>query len=501
MLHEKFTALLRSGLRNVARLDYDHPKKVILALLALSSTLVLGAAPSVVEWVNYPCGGTIYDGDACYPQLADIAGPLNGKMHATRAFLFDHFAAEPWPRKAEVIVEPAHRCLRCPSPIMDCVLEHDFDVCWEADGTSHAPDSSSLEPLPPSALAAIVEMQSTLTELGLADVCWKDVPALGCHPANVSSSEFGAAVGAPAKAVWVPLELSGLSLASSLQTSFGGADGTLPPALKYSFFLTGVTDPVHEGDFPSKYSRGALELENSFHVAMKEIQARAAALPPSTRPAHPLTKPLDAQAAHPELVLSWITQSQPMTEFAMELFPPMLMCLPVAFSVLITVVLLAFTTVGGDGKLALPLTKAALVDPVLCIVVANLSVMASFGLYCLLFPFVFMGHIFGASIGLAIGIDGMLVMNSCAAQFGAVRCDSLTTLSITSADTSVARSRRAPTLARHSLSASPPAPSPSRSRRSRRRSPSSPPPSPSSRWRTRSGSAARSASASTGSSS
>ena len=41
--------------------------------------------PSVVEWVNYPCGGTIYDGDACYPQLADIAGPLNGKMHATRA--------------------------------------------------------------------------------------------------------------------------------------------------------------------------------------------------------------------------------------------------------------------------------------------------------------------------------------------------------------------------------------------------------------------------------
>ena len=111
-------------------------------------------------------------------------------------------------------------------------------------------------------------------------------------------------------------------------------------------------------------------------------------------------------------MLSWITQSQPMTEFAMELFPPMLMCLPVAFSVLITVVLLAFTTVGGDGKLALPLTKAALVDPVLCIVVANLSVMASFGLYCLLFPFVFMGHIFGASIGLAIGIDGMLVMNS-----------------------------------------------------------------------------------------
>ena len=278
-LHESFTALLRSGLRNIARLDYDHPKKVILALLALSSTLVLGAVPSVVEWVQYPCGGTIYDGDACYPQLADIAGPLNGKMHATRAFLFDHFAAEPWPRKAEVIVEPAHRCLRCPSPIMDCVLEHDFDVCWEADGTSHAPDASSLEPLPLSALDALVEMQSTLTELGLADVCWKDVPALGCHPANVSSSEFGAAVGAPAKAVWVPLELSGLSLTASLQTSFGGADGTLPPALKYSFFLTGVTDPVHEGDFPSKYSRGALELENSFHVAMKEIQARAAALP------------------------------------------------------------------------------------------------------------------------------------------------------------------------------------------------------------------------------
>ena len=125
-------------------------------------------------------------------------------MHATRAFLFDHFAAEPWPRKAEVIVEPAHRCLRCPSPIMDCVLEHDFDVCWEADGTSHAPDSSSLEPLPRSALDALVEMQSTLTDLGLADVCWKDVPALGCHPANVSSSEFGAAVGAPAKSVWVP---------------------------------------------------------------------------------------------------------------------------------------------------------------------------------------------------------------------------------------------------------------------------------------------------------
>ena len=287
MLHEKFTALLRSGLRNVARLDYDHPKKVILALLALSSTLVLGAAPSVIEWVNYPCGGTIYDGDACYPQLADIAGPLNGKMHATRAFLFDHFAAEPWPRKAEVIVEPAHRCLRCPSPIMDCVLEHEFDVCWEADGTSHAPDASSLEPLPLSALDALVEMQRTLTELSVADLCWKDVPALGCHPANVSSSEFGAAVGAPAKAVWVPLELSGPSLASSLQTSFGGADGTLPPALKYSFFLTGVTDPVHEGDFPSKYSRGAFELENSFHVAMKEIQARAAALPPSSpAPAH-----------------------------------------------------------------------------------------------------------------------------------------------------------------------------------------------------------------------
>ena len=134
-------------------------------------------------------------------------------------------------------------------------------------------------------------------------------------------------------------------------------------------------------------------------------------MPPRSLPQalHPLTTMLllDPQAAHPELVLSWITQSQPMTEFAMELFPPMLMCLPVAFSVLITVVLLAFTTVGGDGKLALPLTKAALVDPVLCLVVANLSVMASFGLYCLLFPFIFMGHIFGASIGLAIGIDGV----------------------------------------------------------------------------------------------
>ena len=31
---------------------------------------------------------------------------------------------------------------------------------------------------------------------------------------------------------------------------------------------------------------------------------------------------------------------------------------------------------------------------------------------CLVFPHIYMGHIFGSSIGLAIGIDGMLVMHS-----------------------------------------------------------------------------------------
>ena len=117
-------------------------------------------------------------------------------------------------------------------------------------------------------------------------------------------------------------------------------------------------------------------------------------------------------AKYPELTISWVGQSQPMTEFAMELFPPMLMCLPLAFTVLIILVVLAFAHHSTDGKLVLPLALADLLDPALVFLVANLAVMATFGISCLLFPYVFFGHIFGASIGLAIGIDGMLVMHS-----------------------------------------------------------------------------------------
>jgi len=78
---------------------------------------------------------------------------------------------------------------------------------------------------------------------------------------------------------------------------------------------------------------------------------------------------------------------------------------------LFTLVIAAFTSV-EDGKLVLPLTKSALIEPIMCIVIANLAVMCFFGVACLLYPAIFMGHIFGASIGLAIGIDGMLVMYS-----------------------------------------------------------------------------------------
>ena len=77
---------------------------------APSSPLTSCFLPHVVlasRFVYFPhrCGGLIYDTDACYPQLGDIAGPLNGKMHANRKFIFDHFPREPWPRKTEIIFE------------------------------------------------------------------------------------------------------------------------------------------------------------------------------------------------------------------------------------------------------------------------------------------------------------------------------------------------------------------------------------------------------------
>ena len=227
--------------------------------------------PSVIAWVNYPCYGTIYDSESCFPQLADIAGPLNGKMHLARKFIFDHFPREPWPRKAEIIVEPAERCLRCPAVLMDCTKDYAFDECWSSDFTSRPADSSSLLPLPESALSALADAQAAITSLGVGDACWKDVEALGaCHPANVSSSEFGAAVGAEAKQAWVPLQLSGDGLKASLQGQFALADGSLPPALKYSFFVTGVSRADYNG-FPSQYSQAALEFEDAWHVAMKEV--------------------------------------------------------------------------------------------------------------------------------------------------------------------------------------------------------------------------------------
>ena len=349
MLHTWFTGHVRSFLKAIARFDYDHPKAVLLATLAFAATISMAAVPSVISWVHYPCGGTLYDSASCYPQLADIAGPLNGKMHLARQFLFEHFPTEPWPRKAEIIVEPAERCLRCPAVLVDCTFDYAFDQCWKEDFTSVAPGPKSLPPLPPSALAALADAQATLMRLDIGSACWKVGGA--CHAANVSSSEFGAAVGVPAKQAWVPLESGGDELKASLHEQFATADGALPPALKYSFFVTGVSRDGYDG-FPSQYSKAALEFENEWHVAMKEVAAK-----------------------YPELTISWIGQSQPMTEFAMELFPPMLLCLPLAFSVLITIVVLAFATIEPtSGKLVLPLALADLLEPAICFLVANLAV-------------------------------------------------------------------------------------------------------------------------------
>ena len=50
-----------------------------------------------------------------------------------------------------------------------------------------------------------------------------------------------------------------------LSTQFASAEGTLPPALKYSFFVTGKSDDYSA--FPSVYSAAALEFENAFHVS------------------------------------------------------------------------------------------------------------------------------------------------------------------------------------------------------------------------------------------
>ena len=176
MLHESFTAALRSGLRKIAAVDYDQPKIVLLVTLAIANTLVLGAVPSVIQWINYPCDGTIYDTLAgrppsCYPDFPSIGGPLNGKMHEARKFIFDHFPGEPWPRKVEIIIEPAAQCLRCPRPVMDCVFDNEFDLCWAEDGTSVAPGPSSLQPLPASALDALAESQELAVDLGVLDAC------------------------------------------------------------------------------------------------------------------------------------------------------------------------------------------------------------------------------------------------------------------------------------------------------------------------------------------
>ena len=139
-----------------------------------------------------------------------------------------------------------------------------------------------------------------------------------------------------------------------MSAQFASGDGALPPALKYSFFLTGKS--VDYSAFPSVWTPKVIEFENSFHVQMKALRA-----------------------TYPELTISWFAQSQVMTEFTMEVFPAMLLCLPLAFSMLSALVVLAFVTYDEEGRVVLPLTKASILDPIVCLLVANLAVMGSFG--------------------------------------------------------------------------------------------------------------------------
>jgi hypothetical protein len=399
MLHDATTAFCKRHLRKVAALNYDKSLKVLLLTTMFGQTLFLGVIPTVIAWAWYPCGGTLtgyyqadkaggFNAEECYYNVFDIVTPVKGTTHTSMRFLFENFVAEPYPRIVEVIIEPKAACFRCPEFTITCADDYSFDECWsQHHWTSDGPLSTTLLPVVESdAFDTLFMLHRYVQTSGALDICWVDDATTGaCHPANVSSSELSS--GGPVQA-WVPLELSDAQFNATLATLFPAASP--PAAIRYTFWLTGQSTYKGNEGQPRPQPR-VFQWEFDFDDWIRGLQ----------------------DATSGTLTLNFYSYTSGVTEMIWRVFPVVMISLPVASVVLSIIVQSSFARWSAKGKLLLVMPNSPMFTPsVLVIVAGSLGVAAGVGLVCLIYPIFFFSQVLGASLGLAVGVDDLLVVYS-----------------------------------------------------------------------------------------
>lgn len=397
MLHEATTAFCRAKLKKVGAYNYDSSFKVVAITTILGSTLFCGLIPTIFSWARYPCGGTFtgfyqagtgFSNSECYWNIFDIVTPTKGTTHTTQAFVQNNFEMEPYPRLVEVIVEPKQACFRCPEFTISCADEYAFDQCWsQHKWTPDGPLSTALQPIDESpSFATLLDVHKYLHSSGLLSICWRDDLSTGsCHPANISSSELSS--GGPVQA-WVPLELSANDFEATLRALFPAANP--PAAIRMAFWLTGKS-PLRGNEGQPRPTAQVFRWETEFDDWMRGVRDETNKL----------------------LTLNFYTYTSINTEFIWRLFPIVILALPVATIVLSVIVQSSFGRWSAKGKLLLVTPKSPMFTPsVLVIVAASFGVGAGVGIVCLIYPIFFFSQVLGASLGLAVGVDDLLVVYS-----------------------------------------------------------------------------------------
>ena len=445
MLHHATTAFCKKQLKKVGAMNYDKSFKVMAATTMIGNTFFLFLIPTIISWAwyarhtcypaplhhprarhpalctrapptlqpapdRYPCGGTFtgfYQSDTglsfdatgstaeCYYHVFDITTPTrpNGATHTSWAFMQDNFDVDgradldPYPRVVEVIVEPQQACFRCPEFTISCADDYAFDQCWsQHKWTSDGPLSTALKPIGESSYSTLTDVHQYLLTSGLLDLCWKDDLTTGaCHPANISSSELSDGGGVQA---WVPLELSASEFDARLHEIFPSSNP--PAAIRMAFWLTGKST-LRGNQGQPRPQPSVFLWEFHFDQWIRGIQDATANL----------------------LTLNFYTYTSLHTEFVWRLFPIVILALPVASIILSTIVQMSFGRWSAAGKLLMVTPKSPMFTPSLLVVVAcSLGVGAGVGLVCLIYPIFFFSQVLGSSLGLAVGVDDLLVVYS-----------------------------------------------------------------------------------------
>jgi hypothetical protein len=408
MLHHATNAFCKRQLKKVGAMNYDSSFKVAAVTTMIGNLFLLGLIPTIFSWARYPCGGTLtgfYQADTgfsmggtpdeCYWHVFDVVTPTDkGTTHTSRAFVQNTFDVEgrpdmdPDPRLVEVIVEPKEACFRCPEFTISCADDYAFDQCWsQHKWTSDGPLSTTLKPIDESlSFATLIEVYEYMHSSGLLSMCWHDDLTTGvCHPANVSSSELSVGGGVQA---WVPLELTVSDFNATLHALFPASNP--PAAIRMSFWLTGKS-PLRGNERQPRPQMQVQQWEFDFDDWMRGKQDSTA----------------------DQLTVNFYTRTSIVTEMVWRLFPIVILALPVASILLSIIVQSSFGRWSAKGKLLLVTPKSPMFTPsVLVVAAASFGCFAGVGAICLIYPIFFFSQVLGASLGLAVGVDDLLVVYS-----------------------------------------------------------------------------------------